>query len=96
MHGQKIWISTAQVAERVLLLARTTPLEEVKKRDRGPVAVLHRARPQRYVEARVIDKMGRKAVDSNQLFFDGLPVPMRGPHRRGGQRLRVHPARHEP
>src|SRR5262249_40794462 len=29
----------------------------------------------RYVEAREIDKMGRKAVDSNQLFFDGLPVP---------------------
>src|SRR5216683_3263060 len=27
VHGQKIWISTAQVAERVLLLARTTPVE---------------------------------------------------------------------
>src|SRR4029077_4718128 len=35
VHGQKIWISTAQVADRVLLLARTTPLEEIKKRTEG-------------------------------------------------------------
>ena len=46
VHGQKIWISTAQVAERVLLLARTTPLEEVKKANPRPVFVLHQARPQ--------------------------------------------------
>ena len=74
MHGQKIWISTAQVAERVLLLARTTPLEEVKKRTEG-LSLFYTALDRNYVEARVIDKMGRKAVDSNQLFFDGLPVP---------------------
>ena len=35
VHGQKIWISTAQVAEHVLLLARTTPLEQVKKPTQG-------------------------------------------------------------
>ena len=45
VHGQKIWISTAQVAEQVLLLARTTPLEEVKKRTRA-LPLLHRPRPQ--------------------------------------------------
>jgi acyl-CoA dehydrogenase len=75
VHGQKIWISTAQVAERVLLLTRTTPLEEVKKRTEG-LSLFYTALDRRYVEARVIDKMGRKAVDSNQLFFDGLPVPL--------------------
>jgi acyl-CoA dehydrogenase len=75
VHGQKIWISTAQVAERVLLLARTTPLEEVKKRTEG-LSLFYTALDRNYVEARVIDKMGRKAVDSNQLFFDGLPVPL--------------------
>ena len=75
VHGQKIWISTAQVAERVLLLARTTPLEEVKKRTEG-LSLFYAALDRTYVEARVIDKMGRKAVDSNQLFFDGLPVPL--------------------
>jgi acyl-CoA dehydrogenase len=75
VHGQKIWISTAQVAERVLLLARTTPLEEVKKRTEG-LSLFYTTLDRAYVEARVIDKMGRKAVDSNQLFFDGLPVPI--------------------
>jgi acyl-CoA dehydrogenase len=75
VHGQKIWISTAQVADRVLLLARTTPLEEVKKRTEG-LSLFYTALDRAHVEARVIDKMGRKAVDSNQLFFDGLPVPL--------------------
>jgi acyl-CoA dehydrogenase len=75
IHGQKIWISTAQVADRVLLLARTTPLEEVKKATEG-LSLFYTALDRRYVEARVIDKMGRKAIDSNQLFFDGLPVPL--------------------
>ncbi len=75
IHGQKIWISTAQVADRVLLLARTTPLEEVKKPAQG-LSLFYAALDRKYVEARVIDKMGRKAVDSNQLFFDGLPVPL--------------------
>ena len=75
IHGQKIWISTAQVADRVLLLARTTPLEEVKKPTEG-LSLFYTALDRKYVEARVIDKMGRKAVDSNQLFFDGLPVPL--------------------
>ena len=75
VHGQKIWISTAQVAERVLLLARTTPVEEIKKRTEG-LSLFYTALDRKYVEARVIDKMGRKAVDSNQLFFDGLPVPL--------------------
>ena len=75
VHGQKIWISTAQVADRVLLLARTTPLDQVKKRTQG-LSLFYTKLDRAYVEARVIDKMGRKAVDSNQLFFDGLPVPV--------------------
>jgi acyl-CoA dehydrogenase len=75
VHGQKIWISTAQVAERVLLLARTTPVEQVKKPTQG-LSLFYTALDRRHVEAREIDKMGRKAVDSNQLFFDGLPVPV--------------------
>jgi acyl-CoA dehydrogenase len=75
IHGQKIWISTAQVADRVLILARTTPLEEVRKPSEG-LSLFYTALDRTYVEARVIDKMGRKAVDSNQLFIDGLPVPL--------------------
>jgi acyl-CoA dehydrogenase len=75
VHGQKIWISTAQVAERVLLLARTTPIEQVKKATQG-LSLFYTALDRRHVEVHEIDKMGRKAVDSNQLFFDGLPVPV--------------------
>ena len=35
VNGQKVWISTAQVANKILLLARTTPLEEVKNPTQG-------------------------------------------------------------
>jgi len=72
--GQKVWISTAQVAEKILLLARTTPLEEVKKPTQG-LTLFYTDFDRKYVEVREIEKMGRKAVDSNQVFFDGMPVP---------------------
>ncbi|HVB48270.1 MAG TPA: acyl-CoA dehydrogenase family protein [Burkholderiales bacterium] len=74
VSGQKVWISTAQVAEKVLLLARTTPLEETSTPGAG-LSLFYTDFDRRYVEVREIEKMGRKAVDSNQVFFDGLPVP---------------------
>jgi acyl-CoA dehydrogenase len=74
VHGQKVWISTAQVADRVLLLARTTPLEGARKRTEG-LTLFYTALDRRRVEVREIPKMGRHAVDSNQLFIDGLEVP---------------------
>jgi acyl-CoA dehydrogenase len=75
VSGQKIWISTAQVATKVLLLARTTPADQVKKRIQG-LSLFYTDLDRRYVDIREIDKMGRKAVDSNALFIDGLPVPV--------------------
>jgi acyl-CoA dehydrogenase len=75
VDGRKIWISTAQVADRVLLLARTTPREDVKRATEG-LTLFYTALDRTYVEVREIDKMGRKAVDSNELFIDGLPVPL--------------------
>jgi acyl-CoA dehydrogenase len=75
VRGQKIWISTAQVATRMLLLARTTPLEAVPRAAAG-LSLFYTALDRRYVEVRAIPKMGRAAVDSNQVFFDGLPVPI--------------------
>ena len=74
VSGQKIWITTAQVADKVLLLARTTPAEQVKRRTEG-LTLFYTDLDRAHVEVREIGKMGRKAVDSNQLFFDGLPVP---------------------
>jgi acyl-CoA dehydrogenase len=75
VSGQKIWISTAQVANKVLLLARTTPLEQVRKRGEG-LSLFYTDLDRAYVQVREIGKMGRKAVDSNQVFFDRLPVPV--------------------
>jgi len=74
VSGQKTWISTAQVANKVLLLARTAPPGEGKKRSEG-LSLFYTDLDRAHVEVREIDKMGRKAVDSNQLFFDALPVP---------------------
>ncbi|MGH6814836.1 MAG: acyl-CoA dehydrogenase family protein [Hyphomicrobiaceae bacterium] len=75
VSGQKIWISTAQVADRILLLTRTTPLDAVAKPTDG-LTLFYTALDRRFIEVREIDKMGRKAVDSNQLFIDRLPVPI--------------------
>ncbi|ONG44550.1 acyl-CoA dehydrogenase [Pseudoroseomonas deserti] len=74
VHGQKVWISTAQVAEKVLLLARTTPIEAVQKKTQG-LSLFYTTLDRAKVQVREIPKMGRKAVDSNELFFDGLEVP---------------------
>jgi acyl-CoA dehydrogenase len=74
VSGQKIWISTAQVATKVLLLARTTPADKARKRTEG-LSLFYTDLDRRYVDIREIDKMGRNAVDSNELFIDGLPVP---------------------
>jgi acyl-CoA dehydrogenase len=77
VSGQKIWISTAQVATKVLLLARTTPIEAAgttSGRTRG-LSLFYTDLDRRFVEVREIEKMGRKCVDSNQVFFDGLRVP---------------------
>jgi acyl-CoA dehydrogenase len=65
VSGQKVWISTAQVAEKVLLLARAE----------AGLTLFYTDLDRNYVEVREIDKMGRHAVDSNQVFFDALPVP---------------------
>ena len=75
VHGQKIWTSTAQVATKMLLLARTTPLEKVERATAG-LSLFYTDFDRRHIEVREIDKMGRKAVDSNQIFIDALPVPL--------------------
>ena len=72
--GAKIWISTAQVADRMLLLARTAPFGAGRKPTDG-LSLFYTTLDRRHVEVREIAKMGRKAVDSNQLFIDALPVP---------------------
>ena len=75
VNGQKIWISTAQVAHKILLLARTTPIEEVKSPTQG-LSLFYTDLDRSRIEVREIEKLGRKAVDSNQLFIDNLEIPV--------------------
>jgi acyl-CoA dehydrogenase len=75
VNGQKIWISTAQVASKILLLARTTPLDEVKSPTHG-LSLFYTDMDRSRIEVREIEKHGRKAVDSNQLFIDNLEIPL--------------------
>ncbi len=65
VSGQKVWISTAQVAEKVLLLTRAE----------AGLTLFYTDFDRKKIEVREIDKMGRHAVDSNQVFFDAYPVP---------------------
>jgi len=75
VDGAKVWISTAQVADRLLLLARTTPLDEVTQPSQG-LSLFYTALDRRHVQVREIDKMGRKCIDSNELFIEGLQIPV--------------------
>jgi acyl-CoA dehydrogenase len=74
ISGNKIWISTAQVANKVLILTRTTPLDQVRRKTDG-LTLFYTDLDRQHVEVREILKMGRHAVDSNMLFIDGMVVP---------------------
>ena len=76
VNGRKVWISTAQVADKILLLARTRDPEPGEAQDAGLTLFftdLDRSR----ITVREIEKLGRAAVDSNELFIDDLIVPDR-------------------
>jgi acyl-CoA dehydrogenase len=74
INGTKIWTSTAQVASKILLLARTTPLDQVKRHSHG-LTLFYTTLDRAHSEVRLIHKMGRHAVDSNMVFFDNMEVP---------------------
>ena len=74
VNGQKIWTSTAQHADKIMLLARTTPREQCTKSTDG-LSLFFTDLDTDYVDVREIPKMGRAAVDSNMVFIDSLPVP---------------------
>lgn len=74
VNGQKVWISTAQVADNLLVLARTTPLDQVKSPTHG-LSLFYTPFDRSRIKVSEIDKMGRKAVDSNELFFENFEIP---------------------
>ncbi|KAI9168073.1 acyl-CoA dehydrogenase [Paramyrothecium foliicola] len=76
VSGQKIWITCAQVASKMILLARTTPLEQVKKPSEGlSLFCIDLDRNQPGLDMRKIRKLGGRAVDANEVFFDGYHIP---------------------
>ncbi|KAK5940172.1 hypothetical protein PMZ80_007591 [Knufia obscura] len=81
ISGQKIWITCAQVATKMILLARTTPLEEVKKASDGlsmfciDLPEDAKRTPGSGLELKKIRKMGGRAVDANEVFFDNYEIP---------------------
>lgn len=74
VSGQKIWISTAQVANKILLLARTTPIEDSKGTE--GLSLFYTDLDRSCIDVKEIEKMGRKCVDSNEVFIDQLKVPV--------------------
>jgi acyl-CoA dehydrogenase len=74
VSGKKVWITKAQEAERLLLLTRTTPLSEVKRKIHG-LTLFFAEVDRDHIDIRPIKKMGRNATDSNELFIDELFVP---------------------
>ena len=75
VHGQKIWTSTAQQADKIVLLARTTPIEDCVKPTDG-LSLFYTDMDRTKITVQEIPKMGRHAVNSNLTFFDGLAVPI--------------------
>jgi acyl-CoA dehydrogenase len=74
VRGQKVWTSTAQVANKIMLLTRTTKYEDCARPTDG-ITIFYTDLDRSKIDVHRIPKMGRKAVDSNSIFIDGLFVP---------------------
>ncbi|HLK24522.1 MAG TPA: acyl-CoA dehydrogenase family protein [Caulobacteraceae bacterium] len=74
INGRKIWTTGAQRANKILIIARTTPKAEVAKPTQG-LSLFYTDLDREHIDAKPIPKMGRRAVECNTLFIDNLPVP---------------------
>jgi len=76
INGQKVWISRIQHSDLMILLARTTPLDEVRKKSEGMsifIVDLHQAIGNG-MQVRPIPNMVNH--ETNELFFDNLEIPV--------------------
>jgi alkylation response protein AidB-like acyl-CoA dehydrogenase len=74
VSGRKVWTSTGQVANKILLLTRTVAKQDVKRSTDG-ITVFYTDLDRSKVEVKRIPKHGRAAVDSNAVFIDDLFIP---------------------
>ncbi len=73
VNGRKIWTTTAQTADKIMLLARTADYDPANPT--AGLSLFFTDLDRNAVEVRLIDKMGRAAVDTNELFIDNFNVP---------------------
>lgn len=74
IRGRKMWTTNAQRATKMLIIARTTPKDQVKRPTEG-LSLFYTDFDRSRITATPIPKMGRKAVESNAVFIDDLHVP---------------------
>jgi acyl-CoA dehydrogenase len=75
VNGQKVWISRVQHSDLMLLLARTTPLEQVRKKTEGLSVFLVDLRDAEHKGLIVRPIRNMVNHETNELFFDNFPVP---------------------
>ncbi len=75
INGRKVWNTNAQHATKILLLVRTTPRDEVADRPFRGMTLFFADFDRSRITVREIEKLGRAAVDSNEIFIDNLEVP---------------------
>ena len=74
INGRKIWTTMAQRANKILIIARTTPKDQTAKPMQG-LSLFYTDFDRARIDAKPIPKMGRKAVECNMLFIEDLQVP---------------------
>jgi alkylation response protein AidB-like acyl-CoA dehydrogenase len=72
--GRKIWTSSGQVANKIILLTRTTPKDKCARPTDG-MTLFYTDLDHSQIEVKRIPKMGRNAVDSNATFIDDYFIP---------------------
>ncbi|MDB5458177.1 MAG: acyl-CoA dehydrogenase domain protein [Caulobacter sp.] len=75
LNGRKIWTTGAQRANKILIIARTTPKDQCAK-PTGGLSLFYTDLDRAHIDAKPIPKMGRKAVECNMLFIEDLHVPL--------------------
>ena len=88
INGEKIWITNAHIADKMMLLARTTPIDHVANKTQG-LSLFYTTLDRSAIEHRLIPKMGRHAVGSNMLFINDLFVPEQDRIGEEGQGFRI-------
>lgn len=75
INGQKVWISRIQHSDLMILLARTTPLDQVRKKSEGLsifIVDLRQAEAQGMTVRPILNMVNH---ETNELFFDNLEIP---------------------